>query len=52
MPQFKQLNLAPHQILDLVDAVAPGQKVQEIIETGTSSVVVLTPDLAIRIARD
>lgn len=52
MPQFKQLNLARHQILDLVDAVAPGQKVQEIVETGTSSVVVLTPDLAIRIARD
>ncbi|MEX3632140.1 aminoglycoside phosphotransferase family protein [Rothia sp. LK2492] len=52
MPQFKQQNLARHQILDLVDAVAPGQKVQEIVETGTSSVIVLTQDLAIRIARD
>lgn len=52
MPQFKQQNLARHQILDLVDAVAPRQKVQEIVETGTSSVVVLTRDLAIRIARD
>ena len=52
MPQFKQLNLARHQILDLVDAVDPGQKVHEIVETGTSSVIVLTPDLATRIARD
>lgn len=52
MPQIKQQNLAHHQILDIVDAVAPRQKVQEIVETGTSSVVVLTQDLAIRIARD
>lgn len=52
MPLIKQQNLAHHQILDIVDAVAPRQKVQEIVETGTSSVVVLTQDLAIRIARD
>lgn len=52
MPQIKQQNLAHHQILDIVDVVAPRQKVQEIVETGTSSVVVLTQDLAIRIARD
>lgn len=52
MRQIKQQNLAHHQILEVADAVAPGQQVQEIVETGTSSVVALTSDLAIRIARD
>lgn len=52
MPNINQQNLTHHQVLEIADAVAPEQKVQEIIENGTSSVVALTQDLAIRIARD